>query len=78
MDQFGPWFSYNETARAQVRALFGNPPLSPIKPHPPVVFPQIFRRDAPKVTDEAAFRKLVRYNDFQHDPISRQVCHVNA
>lgn len=36
--------------------------------------PQIFRRDAPAATDEAAFRRLVRYNDFTHDPISRQGC----
>jgi hypothetical protein len=38
---------------------------------------QIFRRDSGGVADEAAFRRLVRYNDYTHDPISRQGCSGN-
>ena len=34
----------------------------------------IYKRDAPKVTDEAGFKKLMRYNDFQHDPLSTVGC----
>jgi Phospholipase B len=52
--QLGPWFSWNETARAN-----------------------IFRRDAPNVVDEAGFRRLIRYNDFQHDPLATQACSGN-
>jgi len=52
--QYGPWFSWHDTARAN-----------------------IFRRDAPNVVDEAGFRRLVRYNDFQHDPLSTQGCTGN-
>lgn len=51
---YGPWFSYNATARAN-----------------------IFRRDAPKVATELDFRRLIRYNDFTHDPFSRQACTGN-
>ncbi|XP_022093226.1 putative phospholipase B-like 2 [Acanthaster planci] len=34
----------------------------------------IFRRDHHKVTDLASMIKLMRYNDFQHDPFSRCNC----
>lgn len=35
---------------------------------------QIFRRDHRKVTDLASMARLMRYNDFQHDPISSCNC----
>lgn len=38
---------------------------------------QIFARNQSAVTDEAAFRALMRYNDFQHDPIATQGCGTN-
>ncbi len=53
------------------------------RPHitPPVyfyyVFLQIFRRDGPGVSNESAFQRLIRYNDYTHDPISRQGCTGN-
>ncbi|XP_019646656.1 PREDICTED: putative phospholipase B-like 2 [Branchiostoma belcheri] len=34
----------------------------------------IFRRDHEKVTDVSSMIKLMRYNDFQHDPLSRCNC----
>lgn len=37
----------------------------------------IFRRDAPGVVDEAGFRRIMRYNNFKHDPLSGQGCGVN-
>lgn len=49
--RYGPWFSWNNTARAN-----------------------IFRRDAPNVVDQAGFQRLIRYNDFQNDPLSTQAC----
>lgn len=33
----------------------------------------IFARDAPGVTDIDGMKKIMRYNDFQHDPLSTQV-----
>ncbi|XP_052256063.1 putative phospholipase B-like 2 isoform X2 [Dreissena polymorpha] len=35
---------------------------------------QIFKRDNGKVTDLASMQKLMRYNDFQHDPLARCNC----
>jgi len=49
--QYGPWFSYNATARAN-----------------------IFARNVSYVHDEYSFRALMRYNDFQHDPLAAQGC----
>lgn len=34
----------------------------------------IFRRDAPRASDEAGVRRLIRYNDFEHDPLSTLGC----
>ncbi|KAK3787448.1 hypothetical protein RRG08_025714 [Elysia crispata] len=34
----------------------------------------IFKRDAPKVKDLTAMIKLMRYNNFKHDPLSRCNC----
>ncbi|RYG56039.1 hypothetical protein EON66_03850 [archaeon] len=34
----------------------------------------IFRRDHVKVTDDASFKRLIRYNDFESDPLSTQGC----
>jgi hypothetical protein len=34
----------------------------------------IFRRDAPKAADEQSVMALMRYNDFENDPLSRQAC----
>ena len=33
----------------------------------------IFARDAPGVVDEAGVARIIRYNDFEHDPLSREV-----
>lgn len=52
--QYGPWFSYNETARAN-----------------------IFRRDQGDIIDATGFQSLLRYNDFQNDPLSTQGCSGN-
>lgn len=35
---------------------------------------QIFARDAPRVSDEASFRALLRYNDYTRDPVATQGC----
>jgi len=37
----------------------------------------IFRRDAPRAGDAAAFERLMRYNNFTEDPLSRQGCSGN-
>ena len=29
------------------------------------------------MTDEAALQRIIRYNDFEHDPLSRQGCRDN-
>eukprot|EP00096_Caligus_rogercresseyi_P012655 TRINITY_DN5370_c0_g1_i1.p1 TRINITY_DN5370_c0_g1~~TRINITY_DN5370_c0_g1_i1.p1 ORF type:complete len:563 (+),score=96.26 TRINITY_DN5370_c0_g1_i1:42-1730(+) len=34
----------------------------------------IFKRDAPKVQDMSSMMKIMRYNDFRHDPLSRCNC----
>ncbi|RYG55878.1 hypothetical protein EON66_04250 [archaeon] len=34
----------------------------------------IFARDQGKVVDEATLRALIRYNDFEHDPLAIQGC----
>jgi len=33
----------------------------------------IFARDAPGVVDAAGMARIIRYNDFKHDPLSREV-----
>lgn len=38
---------------------------------------RIFQRDAPKVADLEGMKRLLRYNDFQHDPISTEGCGAN-
>lgn len=35
---------------------------------------KIFRRDAPKVVDYESMRKMIRYNDFEHDEFSKCNC----
>jgi hypothetical protein len=37
----------------------------------------IFRRDAPGVRNESGLARIIRYNDFEHDPLSRQGCGQN-
>ena len=32
---------------------------------------RIFKRAAPKVTDWQSFKDLIRYNDFEHDPVTQ-------
>jgi hypothetical protein len=54
VDAFGPWFSYNGTARAL-----------------------IFAQRGPQVTNEQEFQRLMRYNDYTHDPIATQGCSGN-
>jgi hypothetical protein len=39
---------------------------------------QIFRRNQTMVVDENSYRKLMRYNDFESDPISIQGCNYGA
>jgi hypothetical protein len=39
---------------------------------------QIFRRDHANVVDEASLRRIIRYNDFQKDPLSIQGCEDNV
>ena len=34
----------------------------------------IFKRDANKVTDMDSLYKLMRYNDYQHDPLAKCAC----
>lgn len=48
-EKYGPWFSYNGTARGLM-----------------------FRRNQSTITSVDGVRALMRYNDFQHDPISTQ------
>ena len=38
---------------------------------------QIFARNHSMVVDEPSFRSLMRYNDFQNDPIATQGCGDN-
>jgi hypothetical protein len=51
LEQYGPHFSFADTARAN-----------------------IFRRGAPAVQTPADYAALLRYNDFENDPLATQAC----
>lgn len=76
--QKGYWPSYNTPYIMKVRELSGV--LETLKERPDLydsydytgnARANIFRRDHSKVNDINSFRKLLRYNDFENDPLSK-------
>jgi hypothetical protein len=68
-EKYGDWFSWSNTARANIFrrdqvCLSGVPESSTAS----IMF--VFQV---KVVDEPSFQRLLRYNDFTNDPLSRQV-----
>ena len=74
----GYWPSYNVPYIMKVRELSGVLDLLEEKPelydsydYDGCARANIFRRDQNSVKDIDSYRKLLRYNDFQHDPLSK-------
>ena len=75
----GYWPSYNVPFIMEIRELSGvldivkeNPELYDSYDYDGCARANIFRRDQNNVTDIDSYRKLLRYNDFQNDPLSKK------
>lgn len=76
--RYGYWPSYNSAYFATVREKSGyneivkqKPELRDVVDYSTCVRANIFRRDQGNVKSLADFKKLLRYNDYQHDPLSK-------
>ncbi|CAE8584037.1 unnamed protein product [Polarella glacialis] len=70
----GWWASYNSPVFEEIRQVSGNNDMErrfgaaySYDENPRA---KIFRRDAPKATDAEGLRRLLRYNNWEHDPLS--------
>jgi hypothetical protein len=76
--RYGYWPSYNAAYFSNIRALSGydeqlekHPDLKDRLDYSGCVRANIFRRDQGKIQDLNAYKKLIRYNDFENDPLSK-------
>jgi hypothetical protein len=76
--RYGYWPSYNSAYFQKIREISGyddelknKPELKDRIDYDGCARANIFRRDQNKINDLSSFKKLIRYNNFQNDPLSK-------